>query len=356
MNTLNGINANQIPHTRNTMPLPLSTQGENRQRTTLVTGAGVIGCHTARLLAERGERVVLLDLSPAQDAIDTIVKHPLVSVVQCDVADFPALHEVVSANQVTHIVHTAALLSTAIRKDILAGVRVNIMGAMHVLEAARQLGVKRVVLASSTTVGYPAFGDFDGPFFPEDFPLKSIANRPGSIYAATKVTSEHLALLYRDLHGLSTVSLRYAAVISAWNGPGTSVPGRVLSSLVASARRGDTAFVDDPFMVWLGGDEFIDARDCALANVAALNAAAPTQGVYNIGMGRLSSFDDFVCAVRHLFPALEVQLNVQPSGGFAGFPHVRQAPSDISMAANELAWSPIYSLNESVAHFAPLLG
>ena len=105
--------------------------------------------------------------------------------------------------------------------------------------------------------------------------MKSVANRPGSIYAATKVTAEHLGLLYRDLYGVSTVSLRYAAVISAWSGPGTSVPGRVLFTLVAAAQIGETAVISDHFMVWRGGDEFIDARDCAYANVAALDAAAP---------------------------------------------------------------------------------
>ncbi len=324
--------------------------------TTLITGAGIIGCHTAKLLAQRGERAILLDLKPTKDAIHTIVEHSLSCIVQCDVSDFSALHEVVTKYRVTRIVHTAALLSTAIREDILAGVRVNIMGVMNVLEVARRLAMERVVIASSTTVGYSAFGDFEGQYFPEDFPLNSIAHRPGSVYAATKVSAEHLALLYRDLYAVSTVCLRYAAVISAWKGPGTSVPGRVLSSLVTPARRGDTAVIDDPFLVWLGGDEFIDARDCARANVAALDAVAPTQGVYNIGMGELSSFDDFVSAVKNIFPRLAVQLDVQPSGGFAGFPHVRHAPSDITKAASELGWKPVYGLDESVAHFVPLLG
>lgn len=81
----------------------------------------------------------------------------------------------------------------------------------------------------------------------------------------------------------------------------------------------------------------------------ALAAAAPWQGVYNLGMGKLSSFDDFVRAVMHLYPALQVRLGVQPAGGFAGFPHIRQAPSDLSMAAMELGWRPAYSLDESKA-------
>jgi UDP-glucose 4-epimerase len=324
--------------------------------TTLITGAGIIGCNTARQLVERGESVVLLDKRPARAAISSIVDNPAVAIVEGDVTDFDALLDLVKRHGVQRIVHTAALLSTAIRQSPLDGICVNLLGSANVLEVARQMKLDRVVIASSTTVGYPVFGDFRGSAFPEDFISKSLTHRPGSIYAATKVAAEHLALLYRDLYGIGVVVLRYAAVIGAWSGPGTSVPGRVLTSLVVPARRGEKAVIVDPFTVWQGGEEFIDARDCAEANVAALDALAPVQGVYNIGAGELKSFDDFVGAVRHLYPTAIVKLDVAPAGGFAGFPHVRCAPSDISAAARELCWAPRYSLEASVAHFAPLLG
>lgn len=321
--------------------------------TTLITGAGVIGCHTACVLARRGEDVLLVDRHPAREAISTIVGSSAVRVVQADVTDFTGLADLIAHHDVRRIVHTAALLSTAIRENALKGIEVNVMGTANVLEAARRHRLQRVVIASSTTVGYPVFGDFDGDDFPEDFALRSIRHRPGSIYAATKVMAEHLALLYRDLHGLSTVSLRYAAVISAWNGPGTSVPGRVLSSLAGPASRGEVSVIDDPYVVWRGGEEFIDARDCALANVAALDAPEPAQGVYNIGLGRLCTFDDFVDAVRLCYPALRTEMRTTATGGFAGFPHVRKAASDIGLAERELGWRPVFSLADSVAHFAP---
>ncbi|MDM0116928.1 NAD(P)-dependent oxidoreductase [Variovorax sp. J22R133] len=322
--------------------------------TTLITGAGIIGCHTARILADRGEDVLLLDLRPAREAIATIVNSPRVHVVEADVADFAQLSDLVVAHGVRRIVHTAALLSTAIRANPRKGIEVNVMGVANVLELARQHALERVVIASSTTVGYPTFGEFDGPAFPEDFALRSISHRPGSIYAATKVTAEHLALLYRDLYRVSTVSLRYAAVIGGWRGPGTSVPGRVLSSLATPASLGQVSVIEDPYVVWRGGEEFIDARDCAIANVDALDAADPAQGVYSIGLGHLCSFKDFEQAVRLLYPSLQVELRIEPQGGFAGFPHVRHAASDISAAARELGWRPLFSLAESVAHFAPL--
>ena len=322
--------------------------------TTLITGAGIIGCHTARLLVDRGESVVLLDWRPARAAIASIVNSPKVAVVKGDVTDFDALLDLANKHGVRRVVHTAALLSTAIRQSPREGIHVNIMGTANVLELARRLKLARVVIASSTTVGYPTFGDFKGNAFPEDFALNSLTHRPGSIYSATKVAAEHMSMLYRDLYRVNVVVLRYAAVIGAWHGPGTSIPNKVLASLVTPARKGEAAIINDPFVVWQGGEEFIDARDCATANVAALDAAAPKQGVYNIASGALHSFDDFVAAVRALHPALEVKMEVKPAGGFAGFPHIRQAASDISAAAKELKWTPQFALAASVAHFAPL--
>jgi UDP-glucose 4-epimerase len=323
--------------------------------TVLITGAGIIGSHTAALLAARGQSALLLDLAPAHDAIRTIVDDARVSIVAGDVTDVAVLERLVREHGVDAIVHTAALLSTAIRTDPLAGIHVNVMGTANVLEVARRCQLRRVVLASSATVGYQAFGDFDGEAFPEDFAMRFLRHRPASIYVGTKVAGEYFGLLYRDLYGMDVVTLRYAAVISAWSGPGTSVPGKVLSSLLLPARRGETAWFDDPFTVWKGGEEFIDARDCARANVAALDATAPTQGVYNIGLGILASFDDFVAAVRLSHPDLQVRLNVRPAGGFAGFPHVRSAASDISAAARELGWTPAHTLADAITHYAPLL-
>jgi UDP-glucose 4-epimerase len=114
--------------------------------------------------------------------------------------------------------------------------------------------------------------------------------------------------------------------------------------------------IADPLLMWLGGEEFVDARDCALANVAALDAAAPAQGVYNIGDGAMTGVDNIVAAVHALHPGLEVNLRVTPRGGFAGFPHPRPAPSDLSAAARELHWAPRHGVAAAVAHYAPWIG
>lgn len=318
--------------------------------TTLITGAGLIGRLTASQLQAQGEPVLLVDVKhPAPQDLGTL---PL---ELCDVTDFNRLSQLADEHGVTAIVHTAALLSTAIRKDPLAGIRVNTIGTANVLELARQRKLGRVVIASSTTVMYSAFASLPATPIVEDFPYRIVSERPASIYAATKIASEHLALAYASLYGVSVVVLRYGAVLGAGGDAVTSVPGRLLTSLLQAGRLDETAHLDDPILLWNGREEFIDARDCAAANLAALRAQAPQQRVYNIATGDWFSVTEFIDVVRQRYPALRVAELRLPEGGFAAFPHVRPAPSDVSAARRELGFHAAHSLADSVGHFSDLL-
>lgn len=315
--------------------------------TVLVTGAGLIGRLTATALHAQGEAVVLADVRVPQEATDLTVP-----IVRCDVTDFERLSDVVQGHGVTSIVHTAALLSSAIRRDPLAGVKVNTLGTANVLEVARRHDLARVVVASSTTVAYAAFGTLPAAPIGEDFATHAVSEAPASIYAATKVASEHLALAYGALYDMSVIVLRYGAVLGAGREASTSVPGRLLGCLLDAGRREAPARLDDPVLLWNGREEFVDARDCALANVAALRAWAPAQRVFNIATGDWFTVEEFVGVVRERYPALRIGEMQLPAGGFAGFPHTRPAPSDVSAARRYLGFNTQYALRDSVDHFA----
>ncbi|WP_293859625.1 NAD(P)-dependent oxidoreductase [uncultured Alsobacter sp.] len=312
----------------------------------LVTGAGVIGTLTADLLAQRGDVVVVAD-----------IREPGIlpggcRFARCDVTDGPALEALISGHGITRIVHTAAMLSTAIRKDPVRGIAVNVMGTAAILDAARLLGVGRVVCASSTTVGYSTFGSFRGETLPEDIPLRLVSERPGSIYAATKIAGEHLALVYADLYGVDAVVLRYAAVIGGPLDAPTSVPGRLLAELVSAARSGNPIRLDDPLLLWGGGEDFVDARDCARANLAALDATAPRQRVYNVATGRSVDLPAFLAAVKAAWPTLEASVSAIPETGFAGFRHRRPAPTDVTAALAELGFACLHDIADSVRYWS----
>jgi UDP-glucose 4-epimerase len=319
--------------------------------TVLITGAGIIGSLTARALVEQGQACLLLDTNPQEEAIRSILGTAEVPIVRGDILDVALLTSLLDSHNVDAIVHTAAVLSFAIVQQPHRGVEVNLMGTMNVLEAARLRGLRRVVLASSTTVAYPAFGAGETGPLAEDVPLRTVSQRPMSLYAATKLTGEYLMLLYVAQFGIDAVALRYAAVLGDWTGPNNSIPGTLLRTFGDAVRHRRPAVFTEPRLAWVGGEEFIDARDCAAANVAALAARDPRQRVYTIASGKLCTFADLVAAAKALYPDLAVELTFEPKRGFAGSPVIRKFPSDIGAAERELGFRPRHDFAESCATY-----
>ena len=103
----------------------------------------------------------------------------------------------------------------------------------------------------------------------------------------------------------------------------------------------------DPLLLWSGGDDFIDARDVAAANVAALDAVELPSRVYTIGSGRLAQFPDFVAAAQSVRPDLVFDDVALPPNGFAGFAHQRNQPFDVSRARCELGFLAQHGLDAS---------
>lgn len=324
--------------------------------TILITGAGLIGCRTAALLAARGDRVLLLDLRPDPALVASALPLDRVTLVALDVRDRAGLQRLCEQHRVRAIVHTAAALSLAIREAPALAADVNLGGTVNLLEAAVACGVPRFVLASSTTVVYPAFRRAHPAPLDEDFAFHAVSERPGSLYAASKLAAEHFAQLYADRAGFQLAVLRYSAVLGLWAGPNRSVPGRLLAQLLGQGALDGEVRIDDPLLLWSGGDDFIDARDVAAANVAALDAPSLPGRVYTIGSGRLDRFEDFVAAARRVRPQLRHAPVTLPATGFAGFAHVRNQPFDIGRAQRELGWAPQHdlasSMRDALAHVA----
>ncbi len=313
---------------------------------TLITGAGLIGCQTAALLAERGEPVVLLDLAPQPEHIASVLPLAQVSIEVGDVSDRAGLMALMQRHRITQVVHTAAALSMSIRREPALAADVNFMGTVNLLEAARSLGLRRLVCASSTTVYYPIFHRPHSQPIAEDFAFHSVSERPGSLYAASKLAGEFFAQHYAQAYGLSIAVLRYSAVLGLWAGPNHSVPGRLMAELLGQGE--GPVHLSDPLLMWRGGEDFIDARDVAHANLAALDAPTLPSCVYTIASGRMARFADFVDAARQLQPGRQIDHAPLPDTGFAGFAHAREVPFDLSRAKAELGFEARHDLMESL--------
>ena len=313
----------------------------------LITGAGLIGCQTAALLAARGEQVVLLDLQPDPALIATVVPLDRVVLEAGDVCDRAAMLALFRRHDIDAVVHTAAALSMAIRAHPALAADVNLGGTVNLLEAARAVGVRRFLLASSTTLYYPTFHRRLTAPVAEDFEFRVVSERPGSLYAASKMAAEFFTHHYADQFGLSVGILRYSAVLGLWAGANNSVPGRLMAALLGQGAQNGSVTVADPLLLWSGGDDFIDVRDVAAANVAALDAATLPGRVYTIGSGVLATFSEFQQAAQAVRPDLRFAPVVVPPTGFAGFAHQRTQPFDVSRAEAELGFVATHGLMSS---------
>jgi len=180
----------------------------------LVTGgAGFIGSHLIeRLLQETDEQIVCVDdFNPFYDPrwkrenLRGVVDHPRFTLVEADIRDADRMRDTFRRYHVTDVIHLAA--HAGVRPSIRQPqpyVEVNIGGTLTLLEVAREMGCRRFVSASSSTV----YGrDAEAPFR-ED----RLGSVPASPYGVTKRATEHFCRLYHELYGLPTLSLRYFSV------------------------------------------------------------------------------------------------------------------------------------------------
>jgi UDP-glucuronate 4-epimerase len=171
----------------------------------LVTGgAGFIGSHLVERLLSDGHSVAVMD--EFNDFYDPRIKRANLSGVadrivlhEADIRDAGAVTRIVSEGGFDSIIHLAA--RAGVRPSIQQPklyIDTNITGTFHLLEAARQAGVKRFICASSSSV----YGVLKTAPFREDMCL----NRTISPYAATKLAGEQLCSNYSYLYGMRTIN------------------------------------------------------------------------------------------------------------------------------------------------------
>jgi UDP-glucose 4-epimerase len=166
----------------------------------LITGgAGFIGSHIAEKLVATGERVRVLDNFSSGKRANLAGLEDKIEIVCGDILDLEVVKK--AADRVQVVFHQAALRSVpfSVENPTLVN-RVNVEGTLNVLTAARDVGVKRVVYASSSS----AYGR--GSMQP-----KKETDTPGPIspYAVSKLAGEYYCKVFSELYGLETVSLRY---------------------------------------------------------------------------------------------------------------------------------------------------
>jgi len=237
----------------------------------LVTGgAGYVGSVSVEALLAAGHDVsVLDDLSTGhRDAVPDAARLEVGTY-----GDEAELIELLDAGRIEAILHCAArsLVGESLR-DPARYYRDNVAGGIALLEAARQVGVGRIVFSSTAAV----YGDPESVPIEEDAPL-----RPINTYGETKRTFEGALAAYGTAYGLRSVSLRYFNVAGASerNGEDHDPETHLIPNVLRAADgTGDpvTVFGDDyPTPDGTCIRDYIHVADLADAHLLALDATAP---------------------------------------------------------------------------------
>jgi UDP-glucose 4-epimerase len=286
----------------------------------LVTGgAGFIGSHLVDALLDRGAEVSMADhlhRSPKPWFGEALLRGAQLYVA--DLRDLPALRPAFAAARPEVVLHLAAQADVRVSvADPAFDAQVNVAGTVSVLEAAREVGARRVVMASTAAV----YGD------PRDLPTpESAPIAPLSPYGTSKAAAEWYLAQYRRLHGISTLALRMANVYGPRQDPhGEAGVVSIFSGQAASGARAtlfgdgrqtrDYVFVDDVVDAWLAA------------------AASDVTGALNISTGIETS-------VRELAEALDLSYDFAP--GRVG--EIERSCLDPSAAAAQLGWRPAVPL------------
>ena len=298
----------------------------------LVTGgSGFIGSNVVDALVQRGDEVAIVDdLSTGhRENLDGAVAAGA-QLHELDIRDAGALTDLVAEVAPEVIFHLAAQID--VRRsaaDPAADARINVEGTINVLEAARAAGVRRVV---NTSTGGAIYGEGKIIPAPEDHPVA-----PEAPYGQSKFCAEGYCELFRRLHGLSTVSVRYGNVF----GPRQDPLGEagVVAIFCGKLLGGEQPMV---FGDGLQTRDYVYVGDVVAANLAA--AEAPdAHGAYNIGTGIQTTVLDIVAALAD-----------QTDGNFTA-EHAPERPGEVrhialdcTRAREELGWTPQVALAEGM--------
>lgn len=293
----------------------------------LITGAaGFLGSALANRLARAGHQVRGLDdLSTG----DPQALAPDVLFTRGDVNDRPKLWTLLQ--EVDCVYHLAARVLVA--ESILYPREynaANVGGTVSLMEAMRDVGVRRVVLISSGAV----YGDQG------EQPLREDASPdPHSPYAVSKLAAEYYVRTIGDLWGIETVSLR---VFNAY-GPGQNLPPShppVIPNFLRQAVRNGTLVVHGD-----GGQtrDYVFVDDVVDAMMAAATATSVGRRVVNVGSGVEISIRELVNLVFKVTNSkAEVIYNPRTDPG------VSRMCADLSLAREKLGYRPRVSLAEGL--------
>lgn len=307
--------------------------------TVLITGgAGFIGSSLADQMLALGHKVIALDnfndyYNPEikRQNIAQARTNPNYIIYEGDIEKTDDLEKVFSENKIDTIVHLAA--RAGVRPSIeapLAYAMTNIIGTINILEMMKKYGVKRMSMASSSSV----YGNCNAQKFSEDLNIRE----PISPYAATKSADEQICYTYHHLYGLEIYMLRFFTVYGPRQRPDLAI--NKFTNLIAA---------DMPIDMYGDGStkrDYTYIDDIVTGIIASVNYHQTGYEIFNLGGGSPVTLKEMISTIEEVLgkKAKINRLPMQPGD-------VDKTVSDISKAQKLLGYHPNTSFKDGIRKF-----
>lgn len=300
-------------------------------RVLVAGGAGFIGSHIVDKLLEAGAEVTVLDnlYTGRPENIEHHKHNKNFHFVKGDIRNLKLVKGLLQ--NADAVFNDAAVVSVPRSvKDPLLANDVNVKGALNLLKASLDRGVKRFVQASSASV----YGDTETLPLREEMPSKPI-----SPYAVSELAAENYAKVFHSVYGLPTVRLRYFNVYgprqtySAYSGVTTIFVNQLLRSQRPTIN-GDGEQTRD----------FVFVEDVVQANMLALTKKNAVGEVFNVATGEAITVNKLVKALAEIMDKTELKLiHGKPISG-----DIRHSYASIEKARRTLGYEPRFPLEKGI--------
>lgn len=306
----------------------------------LVTGGGgFIGSNLVEALLSRGDDVVVLDnfATGRRENLREAGRWAEMgggrfALVDGDLRHAETVRKAVQGREV--VFHLGALPSVARSvEDPLSSHHTNVTGTLHVLLAARDLGVRRVVFSSSSSV----YGE--SPSLPK---VETMPTDPISPYALDKLSGEIYCRQFQRLYGLQTIALRYFNVFGPRQNPASEYAA-VIPKFVTAALAGDAPTI---FGTGEQTRDFTFIENVVQANLRAAEAPETSCGTaYNVACGDRISLLELVRRIG----ALTGRPDLAPRHAPPRPGDIQHSLAGVDKARAGLGFEPRVSLDEGLA-------
>lgn len=297
----------------------------------LVTGgAGFIGSHLVEALTARGQAVRVLDNFSTGLRNNLAPLRPMPEIVEADLTDAAAVERAAAGVEV--IYHLGALAS--VQRSVEAPAVTHAAcatGTLHVLDAARHAGVRRVVYAASSS----AYGGQSS----QEGQREDALACPLSPYAAAKLAGEMYMQAFAATYGLETVCLRFFNIFGPRQRADSPYSG-VIALFIAAMSEGREPLINGD---GLQSRDFTYVENVVQALIKASEAPKVSGQVFNVGTGRSVTVLDLVAELNRLLGK-----NLVPRHGPERAGDVRYSLANIDRTRRALGYKPNVSFADGL--------